>query len=688
MSSKLQKMAATNISRIISFVIVVLCCVLAFSIRLFSNVTNEPIIHEFDPHFNWRCTQYIDKHGLYEFLGWFDNISWYPQGRAVGETSYPGLMYTSAIIKWTLQKMHIMVNLVDICVYTGPSFSVLSVIVAFLFGQLVESSALGLTFAALTSFVPGMISRSVGGAYDYECISLFIIVLCMYTFALALKTGSLFWSTVAGLVYGYLALTWGGYVFVSNCIPLLTAGLVAIGQYSWRLHVSYSIWTVFGTLLTSSIPFIAEKTLSKPEHFAAIGVFAVLQIWGLFTVLKKYFTVPSYTSIVVSSIMILPIFLISLVTIGVSTGLLGGFSGRLMNMFDPSYATKKIPIIASVAEHQPTAWGKYFIDCGLLIVLFPVGCYSALRGTGPKRGVDEVKLLLLIYGLSTLYFASIMVRLVLVFTPAMVFVSGMGLHYCLKVLSRKPNQLLSMVTIFTIFSCCVYSMLHAVWFACYSYSSDHLHFPVLTPRGQESSDDYREGYRWLWSNTGRDERVMSWWDYGYQISSMGGRGCMADGNTNNFTHIGIIGMTMSSPEPVSWRLARLMGADYMLVIFGGAAQYSGDDINKFLWMPRIAHQTFDNITGEMYQPSPYEHIIGDRMTQNMTNSMMYRFCYNNFKRFQLHPSYPSGHDFIRMVKVPHLETIKLTHFQEAFTSKNWIVRIYKVMPDPLWNRVY
>lgn len=30
-------------------------CVLAFSIRLFSVVNYESVIHEFDPYFNYRC---------------------------------------------------------------------------------------------------------------------------------------------------------------------------------------------------------------------------------------------------------------------------------------------------------------------------------------------------------------------------------------------------------------------------------------------------------------------------------------------------------------------------------------------------------------------------------------------------------------------------------------------------------
>lgn len=36
------------------------------------------------------------------------------------------------------------------------------------------------------------------------------------------------------------------------------------------------------------------------------------------------------------------------------------------------------------------------------------------------------------------------------------------------------------------------------------------------------------------------------------------------------------------------QIMRELDVDYVLVIFGGVIGYSGDDINKFLWMVRIA----------------------------------------------------------------------------------------------------
>lgn len=45
---------------------------------------------------------------------------------------------------------------------------------------------------------------------------------------------------------------------------------------------------------------------------------------------------------------------------------------------------------------------------------------------------------------------------------------------------------------------------------------------------------------------------------------------------------------MSSTEPKAYDIMTSLDVDYVLVIFGGLIGYSGDDINKFLWMVRIA----------------------------------------------------------------------------------------------------
>merc|ERR1712137_793095 len=80
-------------------------------------------------------------------------------------------------------------------------------------------------------------------------------------------------------------------------------------------------------------------------------------------------------------------------------------------------------------------------------------------------------------------------------------------------------------------------------------------------------DDKLKGYQWLKENTPADSRVMSWWDYGYQITGIGNRTSLADGNTWNHEHIATIGRILSSHETKAWRAMRHL-ADYALVHVG------------------------------------------------------------------------------------------------------------------------
>jgi len=59
-------------------------------------------------------------------------------------------------------------------------------------------------------------------------------------------------------------------------------------------------------------------------------------------------------------------------------------------------------------------------------------------------------------------------------------------------------------------------------------------------------DDFREAYYWLRQNTEDKARVMSWWDYGYQIAGMGNRTTLVDNNTWNNSHIALVTISQAS----------------------------------------------------------------------------------------------------------------------------------------------
>jgi len=130
---------------------------------------------------------------------------------------------------------------------------------------------------------------------------------------------------------------------------------------------------------------------------------------------------------------------------------------------------------------------------------------------------------------------------------------------------------------------------HSTMLASEAYSSPSI---IMSGRMNDGKryiiDDYREAYYWLKQNTPKEAKVMSWWDYGYQITGMSNRTVLVDNNTWNNTHIATVGRAMASPEEEAHRIATELDANYVLVIFGGMSAYSGDDISKFLWMVRIA----------------------------------------------------------------------------------------------------
>ena len=75
---------------------------------------------------------------------------------------------------------------------------------------------------------------------------------------------------------------------------------------------------------------------------------------------------------------------------------------------------------------------------------------------------------------------------------------------------------------------------------------------------------------------------------------MANRTTLVDNNTWNNSHIALVGKAMSSTEDKAYEIMRMLDVDYILVIFGGMIGYSGDDINKFLWMVRIAEGEHPN----------------------------------------------------------------------------------------------
>lgn len=339
------------------------------------------------------------------------------------------------------------------------------------------------------------------------------------------------------------------------------------------------------------------------------------------------------------------------------SGVIAPWSGRFYSLWDTGYAKIHIPIIASVSEHQPTAWPAFFFDLNLLIWLFPAGVYMCFQT------LNDEQVFIVIYAVLASYFAGVMVRLMLTLTPVVCIAASLALSSILDMYlvadspsadakadgqpvaetvkqaatashdtlrsTRKPvfgiYSYLSKVTIVaSVTTYLLLFVLHCTWVTSNAYSSPSVVLASKLPDGsQHIIDDYREAYYWLRQNTVKNAKIMSWWDYGYQIGGMADRPTLVDNNTWNNTHIATVGKAMSSREEVSYPILRQHDVDYVLVVFGGLLGYSGDDINKFLWMVRIAEGIWpDEVKERDFFTARGEYKVDHDATATMKNSLM------------------------------------------------------------------
>ncbi|QSS55400.1 oligosaccharyl transferase stt3 subunit [Histoplasma capsulatum var. duboisii H88] len=669
----------------------------AVASRLFSVIRFESIIHEFDPWFNFRATKYLVKHGFYSFWDWFDDRTWHPLGRVTGGTLYPGLMVTSGVIYHIFRFLSIPVDIRNICVLLAPGFSGLTAIAMYLLTrEMSPSPSAGLLAAAFMGIVPGYISRSVAGSYDNEAIAIFLLVFTFYLWIKAVKNGSIMWGVLTALFYGYMVSAWGGYVFITNLIPLHVFVLICMGRYSSRLYISYTTWYALGTLASMQIPFVGFLPIRNSDHMSALGIFGLIQVVAFVEFIRTQVPGKQFQTLLTTIVwLIFGVSFFGLVLLTVS-GVIAPWSGRFYSLWDTGYAKVHIPIIASVSEHQPTAWPSFFFDLNMLIWLFPAGvymCFSKLK--------DE-HVFIVIYAVLASYFAGVMVRLMLTLTPVVCVAAAIALSSILDtyLLSSPVEQddsenlpkgglrstrtqvvgiysKLSKGLIST--SIVIYLLMfvvHCTWVTSNAYSSPSVVLASRTPDGNQLIiDDFREAYYWLRQNTPENAKIMSWWDYGYQIGGMANRPTLVDNNTWNNTHIATVGKAMSSREEVSYPILRQHDVDYVLIVFGGLVGYSGDDINKFLWMIRIAEGIWpDEVKERNFFTPKGEYRVDGEASPAMRNSLMYKMSYSNYNAL-----FPGGEavDRVRGARLPAQDP-QLTTLDEAFTSENWIIRIFKV----------
>ena len=694
----------------------------AFDIRMYAINIYGRVIHEFDPWFNFRATQYLADHGMYKFFHWFDYMVWYPLGRPVGTTIYPGMQISAVWIWRTLNKFGIYMSLNDVCCFVPCWFGVAAtLILGLLTWECSKSANAAVASALIMAIIPAHIMRSVGGGYDNESVAVTAMVLTFYCHVRSLRSESSWgWGVFTALAYINMVAAWGGYIFVLNMVAIHALALVLLQRYTDGLHHAFSLFYVIGTFGAMQIPVVGWTPLKSLEQLGALAVFLGLQL--VFVVEKaraakglRAWSKPSI-EIYVKAAAAAVAACVVVIMILAPTGYFGPLSSRVRALFVAHTRTGN-PLVDSVAEHQPASADAYYQYLHYTCYLAPLGMYFAV-----KSGSDQ-SLFLVLYGVVSYFFSSKMSRLIILLGPIASALGGWALANALewstaqltgsagaaakddaaarkkkdddaedeltaddapaagkkggkgkkavKIPKRsnrsqgssgKPSpfdalynseqgQMGRKAGAALVF---LMTVVRGREFFAYSHQIAHqmsnpsIMFQAKLGNGQTIMvDDYREAYWWLRDNTAEDARVMAWWDYGYQITGIGNRTTIADGNTWNHEHIATLGRCLTSPEKEAHKLIKHL-ADYVLIWTGGG----GDDLAKSPHMARIGTSVYKDICPGDPTCRHYGFQSSKRdPTPSMAASLLYKLDSN---------------------------TVDSNKFEEVFQSKYYKVRIFKV----------
>jgi dolichyl-diphosphooligosaccharide--protein glycosyltransferase len=768
----------------------------AFKIRLISIADYGTVIHEFDPYFNLRATEYLYDNGPSAFFQWYDDRVWYPLGRPVGTTIYPGMQFTAVFIKRFIVKDRMSLN--DVCCFIPAWFGVLASMITGLIAyecslgcncrhtfwgfvrntnsmnntdmttntntnsnsntkevkkwkskknnhsqnnlhnhnhnqtqleeeerkfhtetsELYNAVECGIFAMGMMGMCPAHLMRSIGGGFDNESVAITPMLLTFYFWTRSLRADDHYshrYGVATGLAYFYMASCWGGYIFLLNLIAIHAAVLVLLGRFCDGVYYSYTLFYVIGTALAVQLPVIGWAPLRSLEQVSALLVFIGFQVlqlceWSIRSrsrssgvrmspkAISRYrFQVCTCAAVVglTATVLFVP------------SDYFGPLSARVRGVFI-KHAKTGNPLVDSVAEHQPADSFAYFRFLQHLCTGGPIGFILVLFNFG------DAPSFLITYAITAYFLSHRMVRLLLLMGPIASILSGItigrvvshvlgevdavedehqlqleaqktssekkergaehgqpaqpGARKKKKSQKRKASSLYQEESsVFVGFKCAMYfSVLLVLMLFLTSYQNycislcRSLSNPTIVEMRQTTDgrvvrvDDYREAYWWLRDNTPEDSRILGWWDYGYQITSIANRTTIADGNTWNHEHIALLGRALTSKEDEGYEIARHL-SDYVLIWTGGG----GDDLAKSPHIARIANSVYRSVCPNDLTCNGFAFVDHQRTpSKMMSESLLYKL--------HSHEIRPGVH-------------ANPNYFKEVYQSKYGKVRIFQVL---------
>jgi len=612
----------TDHSSILTYAALTLILFLAFTIHLFpirweidpATGKSNLLLSEFDPYFQYRFTEYIVKKGFTSWISWVDYQRWYPQGFNIARAAYPGLPLTAALLYEIISILGVGIDLMSFCALFPAIMAILTSLAMYFLGKDIGGRPVGLLSALILALHPSYIQRTSVGFFDDETIGIFAMILFIFLFLRAIDENRHINSTIkyalaSGLSLGYFCAGWGAAYYPIGVTALFTFILLLLKRYNLKILITYSITCGLGLFIAINVPKLS------PAYLLTSAIMPVAVVFGLLCLAEISRNITTSRGKAIAAIALILMLVGGFTALSI-TGYIQNIAGKFISVINP-FTREASPLIESVAEHRISAWGSLYYDLGIGILFFALGLFFMFRSPSNRN------LFIIILGLTSLYFACSMVRLLVLFAPAFSLLAAVGINGLLRpfvTLLKEPPRIskrkyaggyvgkeFSGVAIFLIFM---------ILMSSYAFPMPKVYRQVYAPTTisggslslvpETPVQEWVNMLKWTRENLAATTVVCSWWDYGYWLTILGNVTTLADNATINSTQIENIGFTFMSNETQALRMLKLYNADYILVFvtidYNGNFANAGGDEGKWMWMARISGKAHDRLVSQGFIP--------------------------------------------------------------------------------------
>ena len=554
-------------------------------------------LNEFDPFFNYRATLFLLENGPEKYFLWNDDLSWYPLGRNVSETSQVTLHFFTAGVYYLFNFGS---QLYDFVIIFPVIVGSLTGIIIFALVRNLGGTSAGLLASLLFSMSLPILLRGTQGWFKSEPLGLFFGILGTYLFISGInsrKNHSYLRMGISGLILILGLSSWGGDQFFILAISMALIPLSFFTKDKNDLFFKIIIFTT--SLIITSLLF--EKTYdSFTRNYLGYAFFASVAIFSISHFLRKL--IPDNKKIILIFFCILIGF--SILFFVFSENILHSPSFRYINAINPFESTSN-PLTQSVSENATTSVFQSFFLHSLYLIFSGIGVWILLSNNNKPKIFSNFNIsFILISALLGIYLASTFGRMGVFSSIGLILLSSIGLSIFFKqFIELKKKHIYTILGLSMIF---ILLIVPQIPFNNNNSFSILAIPPTILNGGSANqivTNDWQLTLEWIKNNTESNSVIGSWWDYGYWIQTLSDRPTLADNSTLSNQIIEEIAKILFMTPDDAWNSLQEKEADYFVIFIAGErfnvnsinneGLYNigaGGDESKIIWFTKIAGQ--------------------------------------------------------------------------------------------------